>query len=270
MDAVRQKRLKSLSLKFKFQLPKLHRKDFYPACWVYLQKRNNAGFKIRLARKLCFRKNWLLRFCGFALQNRVIMAAYMKTCSYYEADFCGLKTGLVLCVQDEKLVELSFGSPPAGFNTPGLLFAADSWRQNCLHLDSGGAVHTDIITAAWRQIAEYAAGRRRDFDLPVEISGTEFQMKVWNALTQIPYGETVSYQDIAQAAGNRAACRAAGGAIHRNPVAIIIPCHRVIGANGSLTGFGGGLAVKEKLLYLERQTLTGTAMSRGLPIGVNP
>ncbi|MDR1147956.1 MAG: methylated-DNA--[protein]-cysteine S-methyltransferase [Spirochaetaceae bacterium] len=165
----------------------------------------------------------------------------MKTCSYYEADFCGLKTRLALCVQDEKLVELSF----SGIDSDDVM-------------DSGSAVHNAIITAVWRQIAEYAAGRRQVFDLPVEISGTEFQMKVWNALTQIPYGETVSYQDIAQAAGNRAACRAAGGAIHRNPVSIIIPCHRVIGANGSLTGFGGGLAVKEKLLYLERQTLTGT------------
>jgi methylated-DNA-[protein]-cysteine S-methyltransferase len=143
---------------------------------------------------------------------------------------------LTLCVQDEKLVGLSFGGIDSGCG-----------------VNSANAVHTDIITAAWRQIEEYAAGHRRGFDLPVELSGTEFQMRVWDALTQIPYGETVSYQDIAQSAGNRAACRAAGGAIHHNPVAIIIPCHRVIGANGSLTGFGGGLAVKEKLLYIERQ-----------------
>lgn len=101
------------------------------------------------------------------------------------------------------------------------------------------------------QIKEYLEGNRTSFDFPYELKGTEFQISVWKALEQIPYGETRSYKDIARAIGNPAACRAVGGAIHRNPILIAIPCHRVIGADGSLTGFGAGLELKEKLLTLE-------------------
>ncbi|MDR2521050.1 MAG: methylated-DNA--[protein]-cysteine S-methyltransferase, partial [Spirochaetaceae bacterium] len=97
----------------------------------------------------------------------------------------------------------------------------------------------------------YLAKERKAFDLPLAARGTVFQRAVWAALAAIPYGQTRSYRDVAAAAGNPSACRAVGGAAHRNPFAIVVPCHRVIGADGSLTGFSGGLAVKRRLLELE-------------------
>ena len=97
------------------------------------------------------------------------------------------------------------------------------------------------------------AGRRREFQLPLAPKGTEFQQKVWKALLDIPYGETRSYGEIARAIGNPKASRAVGMANNRNPIAIIIPCHRVIGSTGKLVGYGGGLDKKEFLLNLERQ-----------------
>ncbi len=101
------------------------------------------------------------------------------------------------------------------------------------------------------QLDEYFAKQRTDFDLPLEARGTEFQKKVWDALCAIPYGETRSYGEIAASIGNKNACRAVGMANHNNPIAIVIPCHRVVGANGKLTGYAGGLATKEALLRLE-------------------
>lgn len=109
-----------------------------------------------------------------------------------------------------------------------------------------------LIRQAIKELDEYFAGKRRIFTLPVQPSGTEFQKKVWRALCDIPYGETRSYGQIARAVGNPKACRAVGMANHRNPISIVIPCHRVIGADGSLTGYGGGLRIKETLLELER------------------
>lgn len=110
---------------------------------------------------------------------------------------------------------------------------------------------TALHEEAARQLEEYFAGKRREFRLPLRPQGTAFQQKVWAALVQIPYGETRSYGEIAAMAGNRKACRAVGMANHRNPVSIVIPCHRVIGADGSLTGYGGGLEIKKTLLRLE-------------------
>lgn len=110
---------------------------------------------------------------------------------------------------------------------------------------------TDLLQETLRQMGEYFSGTRREFTLPLAPRGTAFQMKVWNALSAIPYGQTRSYHDIALQAGSPSATRAVGGANHRNPISIIIPCHRVIGANGSLTGYGGGLDKKEALLALE-------------------
>lgn len=101
------------------------------------------------------------------------------------------------------------------------------------------------------QLTEYFSGKRKDFDLPLEPQGTEFRKKVWSALTEIPYGETRSYKDIAESIGNPKACRAVGGANNKNPISIIIPCHRVVGADGSLVGYGGGLDKKTMLLDLE-------------------
>lgn len=103
-----------------------------------------------------------------------------------------------------------------------------------------------------RQIGAYFAGRLKEFDLPLAPRGTPFQTSVWSALREIPYGETVSYGQIADRLGNPKAVRAVGLANGSNPIAIVIPCHRVIGSNGSLTGYGGGLPIKQALLSLER------------------
>ena len=110
---------------------------------------------------------------------------------------------------------------------------------------------TPLIQNAAAQLAEYFAGRRVDFKLPLIMRGTDFQRSVWTALLSIPYGETRSYQDIAVQIGNPKACRAVGMANNRNPVAIIVPCHRVIGRSGGLTGYAGGLSAKQVLLELE-------------------
>jgi len=117
-----------------------------------------------------------------------------------------------------------------------------------------------LLAATARQLAEYFQGQRRTFDLELEFRGTDFQRSVWAALRTIPYGETRTYAQIAQAVGNASAVRAVGAANGRNPISIIAPCHRVIGMNGSLTGFGGGLDAKARLLALEapqRQLLAG-------------
>lgn len=107
------------------------------------------------------------------------------------------------------------------------------------------------FAAVIAQLDEYFAGRRRRFELPLAPNGTPFQLKVWCELRKIPYGKTITYAVLAHRAGNDAACRAVGAANGRNPLPIIVPCHRVIGSDGSLTGFGGGIAAKRKLLELE-------------------
>jgi methylated-DNA-[protein]-cysteine S-methyltransferase len=107
-----------------------------------------------------------------------------------------------------------------------------------------------------RQLDEYFAGDLHDFDLELAPSGSPFQLDVWRALRAIPYGQTASYGEIAAAVGQPGAARAVGGANNRNPIAIIVPCHRVIGASGSLTGYGGGLDRKQQLLALESGVLT--------------
>ena len=110
---------------------------------------------------------------------------------------------------------------------------------------------SDLTKLAYTQIREYLDGQRKVCDLPLHPNGTEFQIKVWKALTEIPYGETRSYKDIAISIGNEKACRAVGMANNKNPIPIIIPCHRVIGANKKLVGYAGGLDLKERLLDLE-------------------
>lgn len=104
------------------------------------------------------------------------------------------------------------------------------------------------------QLAEYLLGQRREFDLPLNMYGTEFQKKVWEALRTIPFGETRTYGDIARQVDNPKGVRAVGGANNKNPIPIIIPCHRVIGSNGQLVGFGGGLDLKQRLLDLEQKS----------------
>ena len=125
---------------------------------------------------------------------------------------------------------------------PHLIFSERDWTVE----------ETDLIKETKRQLDEYFAGKRKEFDIPTRLEGTEFQKRVWEELRKIPYGKTVTYKDIAEAVGCQKGFRAVGLANNRNPISIIYPCHRVIGSNGSLTGYGGGLDVKEKLLELER------------------
>jgi methylated-DNA-[protein]-cysteine S-methyltransferase len=123
------------------------------------------------------------------------------------------------------------------------LVFVDGRRSEMLRDDVGGE--------AVRQVAEYFEGSRREFDVPVEMSGTKFQRLVWNELLKIPFGNTVSYGDVARAIGKPTAVRAVGAANGQNPVSIIVPCHRVIGSDGRLTGYGGGLWRKQWLLKHE-------------------
>lgn len=113
--------------------------------------------------------------------------------------------------------------------------------------------NTNLISQAKKQITEFLRGERSEFHLELDPQGTPFQKRVWNALKKIPYGETRCYQDIARAVGSPKGMRAVGMANNKNPMPIVVPCHRVIGKNGDLVGFGGGLPLKKKLLKLETE-----------------
>jgi methylated-DNA-[protein]-cysteine S-methyltransferase len=130
------------------------------------------------------------------------------------------------------------------------LYMEPSHEAQAMH---GGTHDADLapLAATVRQLDEYFSGKRREFDLPLRLAGTEFQQRVWRELTEIRYGETWSYGMLAKRIGNPAASRAVGLANGRNPISILVPCHRVIGANGSLTGYGGGLERKRWLLTHE-------------------
>ena len=119
------------------------------------------------------------------------------------------------------------------------------------------------VAEAVRQLREYFAGKRTGFDLPLAPQGTEFQRSVWRQLQEIPYGETISYGELARRVGNPKASRAVGSANGANPLPIVIPCHRVIAANGTLGGFGGGLPTKQVLLALEQATSIGNRAVAG-------
>ncbi len=116
-----------------------------------------------------------------------------------------------------------------------------------------GGTPTELTERANKQLSEYFAGKRKAFDFPYRLTGTPFQRKVWAALEAIPYGETRTYKDIAQAIGNEKATRAVGMANNRNPIPIVVPCHRVVGTNGNLVGYAYGLAMKKALLELEQK-----------------
>jgi methylated-DNA-[protein]-cysteine S-methyltransferase len=131
-----------------------------------------------------------------------------------------------------------------------ILWEADRPRRVRLRVEAEDRTHP-VLVAAERQLGEYFAGHRSRFDLPLDFAGTPFQRQVWRALLTIPFGETRSYGDIARQVGNPAAARAVGAANGRNPISIVAPCHRVIGATGKLTGFAGGLDAKAYLLALE-------------------
>ncbi|MGI6668145.1 MAG: methylated-DNA--[protein]-cysteine S-methyltransferase [Acetivibrionales bacterium] len=132
----------------------------------------------------------------------------------------------------------------------GLFFAGDGRLNPDV---SGSLKETPLIREAAFQLSEYFAGKRKAFDIPLDMKGTPFQLAVWKALSGIPYGETSSYKEISESIGRARAYRAVGMACNRNPVAIIVPCHRVIGSDGSMTGFASGVGIKEKLLELEKR-----------------
>lgn len=137
------------------------------------------------------------------------------------------------------------------------LRADDAGLKVVIFLDEGAPEQTEhkpnhpTLKAAAKQLKEYFAGDRKEFDLPLTPIGTEFQQRVWKELGSIPWGETTSYMKLAETVGNRLTIRAVGGANGKNPIAIIIPCHRVIGADGKLTGYAGGLWRKQWLLEHE-------------------
>ncbi len=124
-------------------------------------------------------------------------------------------------------------------------------------IESSNAGHT-----AEKQLIEYFEGRRKTFDLPLDMTGTVFQREVWNALIDIPYGKTLSYGEVAKIVKKPGSARAIGNAVARNPVSIVVPCHRVIGSDGSLVGFGGGMEAKKELLRLEGCALPGIGKQR--------
>ena len=152
----------------------------------------------------------------------------MKSVFFYDYPLCKLG----IAEEDGAICNVFFGKGkvPAGFEK----------------------TETPLIKKAAAQLAEYFNGKRKAFNLPLAPKGTDFQVAVWKALQTIPYGETCSYGELAALIKNPKACRAVGMANNRNPIVIIIPCHRVIGHDGSLTGYGGGLPLKHQLLELEQ------------------
>ena len=114
---------------------------------------------------------------------------------------------------------------------------------------------TELLKMTSKQLKEYLSGKRKKFDVPLNPKGTDFMKKVWTTLEEIPYGEVKTYKQIAEKIGNSNACRAVGMANHKNPIPIIIPCHRVIGSNGKMVGYALGIDLKEKLLELENKNV---------------
>ena len=145
----------------------------------------------------------------------------------------------------EKLIESPIGA---------LTIVSDGESLTALRFGNTtrGLCSCPVLEQAAAQLAEYFAGTRRVFSVPLNAQGTDFQRSVWAALCEIGYGETASYAQIAARIGKPKVCRAVGSANHCNPIPIIIPCHRVIGKNGSMTGYAGGISIKEFLLNLER------------------
>ncbi len=142
----------------------------------------------------------------------------------------------------------------------------DRWANEIAQRNLRVLDNPQRCAAVFTQLDEYFQRRREVFDLPLRAEGTEFQRAVWSALQTIPYGSTITYKELAQCVGNPAAIRAVGRANGSNPIPIVIPCHRVIGTDGSLTGFGGGLLLKEQLLSLEGAYTPTTAAAHQLAL----
>jgi len=140
-----------------------------------------------------------------------------------------------------------------------LAFKNDIGKHAALEGELQPSTTHKFLLAAEKQLGEYFAGKRNNFDLPLDMQGTIFQQKAWRALLEIPHGETRSYKEQATLVGDANKARAVGMANNRNPISIIVPCHRVIGADGGLTGYGGGMKRKAWLLEFERKTLADAA-----------
>ena len=154
---------------------------------------------------------------------------------------------------DTPIGRLRFTSDGAGIIT--IRFPGDRGGT-----ERASATSDAVLNEAARQLAEYFAGARRAFELPLRPTGTPFQLRVWSELQRIPYGETISYGELARRIGAPNAARAVGLANGANPIPIVIPCHRVIGSDGSLTGFGGGIATKRALLDLEQRATAAESL----------
>ncbi|WP_413294870.1 methylated-DNA--[protein]-cysteine S-methyltransferase [Bdellovibrio sp. HCB185ZH] len=129
------------------------------------------------------------------------------------------------------------------------------WKKQNVPFNPGSEKIEALLLKVEQEITEYLSGNRKSFSIPLDVEGTEFQKRVWNELAKIPYGETKSYKEIAMALKDANACRAVGTANGRNPVSIIVPCHRVIAASGKLAGYAGGIEVKKALLAIEGLSL---------------
>ena len=167
----------------------------------------------------------------------------MDTCHYWTQSFPGVTLTLVEC--DGNLIVCSFGGD--------IKFIKSYLRQ---HLPKAHLVRKrEPLQPVIQQLREYFAGTRKQFQVSVKLYGTEFQTRVWNALKRIKYGETETYGEMSAMLGNAHLARAVGAACGANPVAIVVPCHRVVGASGKLTGYGGGIDTKRRLLQLEGSLL---------------
>ena len=153
------------------------------------------------------------------------------------------------------LIDTPMGPVAVTGDEEGIRQIAFQEGRHPLKIEEHWQKDTRVLKAARRQIMAYFTGELQCFDLVLAPVGTDFQQRVWRALKKIPYGCLVSYRDIAVAIGNPGACRAVGGANGKNPIPIIIPCHRVIGSEGQLVGYGEGLDIKKKLIDLERKYL---------------
>ena len=179
-----------------------------------------------------------------------------KYCFFYNFPLCSLgiveEDGAISGIFFTKRKALAALKRADIFNEADIYNEADGFYEAInFEIEDYIKKETPLIKKAAAQLGEYFEGKRKNFDLPLSLHGTDFQLKVWKALQKIPYGKMTSYGEIARVIGNAAACRAVGMANNRNPIAIVVPCHRVIGKDGSLTGYGGGLDLKEKLLKLE-------------------
>ena len=162
---------------------------------------------------------------------------------------------ITLIAQEGAIVGLYFGDTSLDDSHKKLQGGKNVSGENVINevTSDSNVLNENVLTQCEKELDAYFARKLQKFTVPIRAAGTPFREKVWEALLQIPYGKTVSYKDIAVQIGNPKAVRAVGGANHNNPISIIVPCHRVIGTNGSLTGYGGGMDAKKWLLELEEK-----------------